>query len=59
MHTSYQYLSPDLSIAKMYDLYQEDVKNGLFAIEVQATLDTYYRIFKNEYKLQFHSPKKD
>ena len=51
--TSDQFLSPTLTVSKMYELYEretESTERGSFAL--------YYSIFK-EMGLKFHSPKKD
>jgi len=57
MKTTRQYLACGLNVQKMFDLYEEDVvsKDGSMKVDI----GTYRRIFKSEYKLSSHRPKKD
>lgn len=57
-HTSKKYLSPDLSIAKMYRLYLEYCSRP--EICVQPASESFYRhIFVNEFNLAFKNPQND
>lgn len=54
--TSRKFLSQDLSIIKMYELYQKKCNNE----KVQAASEKVYRrIFCEDFNLSFHKPKKD
>lgn len=49
--TGYEYLSPDLNISTMYQMYKTEHPQG-------ASMSTYQRVFSSM-KLKFHTPKKD
>ncbi|PIK58358.1 hypothetical protein BSL78_04746 [Apostichopus japonicus] len=53
--TSYQYLSPDLNLIKMYELYQRECCKEN---RITASLSLYKDVFYTK-KLKFHVPKKD
>nr|CAH7755764.1 unnamed protein product [Callosobruchus chinensis] len=53
-NSSRQYLYPDLTLRKMYELYLDESKKH----KDIASMSTYVRVFK-EMNLSFHSPKKD
>lgn len=55
-HTIKKYLSPDLSISKMYKLYKEEC-NGNNIIPQSESF--YRKIFVEEFNLQFKKPKND
>lgn len=59
-NTQKQYLESDLSIAKMYRLYKEWVKEeSVNVIAQNATLRQYYDIFNKSFNLSFFKPKRD
>ena len=51
--TSDQYLSPNLTVLKMYELYKSETEK-----QEQGSFSLYYTVFK-EMGLKFHTPKKD
>nr|CAH7712759.1 unnamed protein product [Callosobruchus chinensis] len=53
-NSSRQYLYPDLTLRKMYELYLDESKKH----KDIASMSTYVRVFR-EMNLSFHSPKKD
>jgi len=54
--TKRRHLGSDLNIHKMYDLYKEDcVGKGLTFVKPGV----YQNIFRNEFNMSFHVPKKD
>jgi len=55
--TSRQYLSCDLNLQKMFEMYEKDVVSRDSAMKVDVS--TYRKIFNTEYKLSFHRPKED
>lgn len=54
--TSRQFLGPELTLRKMYDLYTEECKSN---DTDPVTLEKYRDIFNKNYNLSFHVPKKD
>ena len=56
--TTMQYLSPELNLTKLYDLYVNDfcIRNG---VDSPVTKSKYRDIFVNEYRLKCFVPKKD
>ncbi|CAH1636183.1 unnamed protein product [Spodoptera littoralis] len=54
--SSKMYLDSNLSISKMYELYQEKCKN---ASRTPVSINVYRNIFCTQYNLDFHKPKKD
>lgn len=54
--SSKMYLDSNLSISKMYELYQEKCKN---ASKTPVSINVYRNIFCTQYNLDFHKPKKD
>ena len=50
--TSRQYLSGNLSVTKMYDMYVKEIPNP-------ESLTTYRHVFNSEFNLAFYVPKKD
>ena len=50
--TSYQYLSPELNIARMHQMYSQEYT------DYPGSVALYRSVFKSM-KLKFHSPKKD
>lgn len=54
--SSKMYLESNLSISKMYELYQEKCKN---ASKTPVSINVYRNIFCTHYNLDFHKPKKD
>ena len=54
--TNISFLDPNLSIAKMYELYCTDCK---ITSQEPVTVDIYRRTFNTEYNLSFHNSQKD
>lgn len=54
--TNRQFLAPELTLRKMYDLYVEECKSN---DRDPVKLETYRNVFNKNYNLSFHVPKKD
>ncbi|CAG9789604.1 unnamed protein product [Diatraea saccharalis] len=58
--SSRYYLSPELNIKRMYDLYLKKYEPGLEApAKPKVSFDFYYRYFKQNFKYSFGSPRSD
>lgn len=54
-----KYLSPELNLRKMYELYKEYCDDKKMPPEVRVKEHTYRKIFNNDFNLSFHAPRKD